>query len=458
MTSGGASVKALYARLPNGGKPSVGAAGEFTVLAGVILRRGHSGEEVVLSLATGTKCAGVGVVEGEGKEAGAVVSDSHAETLARRGLHRYLFKSLIAELRGLSQVDGGILELVPDTGKFRLRKGFELVLYVSDSPCGDASIYARGTTMSFTGAKPVLGTVIREDVQSLGAVRTKSGRSDMPEEHRTSSMSCSDKLARWAHLGVQGALLSSFLETTFFSEVVVDADPAAQPGAQETSLHRALCGRCAPTATSPRVYVSEPISESSCPAFASGKCQIEHARRCSQGEKPRPSGTSINWVRDVVLEASPDSSGSRDSVESLRKKCTRVAGGTVEVTLAHTGTLQGAVKRCVGEAKNSSRLCKREMGRLLGVLLREPALYRLQLPELVRGSGMSFAHSQTYLWWKRADPEYVSRRDAFLASEPFTAWIQDPAPHFIVGEAEIQKDQEDKDKEKERKKIRVDIT
>lgn len=445
----------LYAKLPDRGKPAVGAAGEFTVLAGVVLRRGQAGEDEVLSLATGTKCAGVGMVEGEDKEAGAVISDSHAETLARRGLQRYLFKSLIAELRGCAQNNGGILELVQDTGKFRLRKGFELVLYVSDSPCGDASIYARGTSMSFTGAKPVVGAV-REDAQLLGAVRTKSGRSDMPEEHRTSSMSCSDKLARWTHLGVQGALLSSFLEAMFFTEVVVDADPAAQPGAQEASLHRALCGRCAPTATSPRVRVSEPTPESSCPAFASGKCQVEHTRRSIQGGKPRPSGTSINWVRDIVLEASPNSSGSRDSVESLHKKCTRVAGGTVEVTLAHTGTLQGAVKRCVGEAKNSSRLCKREMGRLLGMLLREPALYRLQLPELVRGGGTSFAQSQTYLWWKRADPEYVSRKDAFLASEPFTAWIQDPVPHFIVGEAEILKDQEE-DKEKERKKIRVDL-
>lgn len=43
----------------------------------------------------------------------------------------------------------------------------------------------------------------REQEQQLGALRIKSSRSNISEEGRTMSMSCSDKLAKWAYLGVQ---------------------------------------------------------------------------------------------------------------------------------------------------------------------------------------------------------------------------------------------------------------
>lgn len=106
---------------------------------------------------------------------------------------------------------------------FKIKFDWEFHLYISDSPCGDATIFTRkineGCIAGFTGAKLVRSEsnheVVdefpsttpktmkanvcyweREDIQELGAVRTKSGRSDVQVQNRTTSMSCSDKICR----------------------------------------------------------------------------------------------------------------------------------------------------------------------------------------------------------------------------------------------------------------------
>jgi len=63
----------------------------------------------------------------------------------------------------------------------------------------------------------------RDNYARLGALRTKPGRADSPA---TSCMSCSDKIARWNVLGIQGALGSWLLEPIYLSTVVIGEVPA----------------------------------------------------------------------------------------------------------------------------------------------------------------------------------------------------------------------------------------
>ena len=482
--------------------PSSLADGEFTVLAAIVACRESTCK--VLSLGTGTKCCGDGRQESLAALTmeGNIVKDSHAEVLARRAFISYLVSSLGALLHapqnlGLEQEDDTelIFEWKERENKVGLKKGYSLALYISDSPCGDASIYRRrvdGQEVEFTGAKRARvdknnegDTDKREPhKQTLGVLRTKSGRSDLPEKQRSTSMSCSDKICRWMHLGLQGSLLAPFVEPLYLNRIIVGKDPLALDEAQYAALERALLSRCSGLARYPHLAIPDNTG-----GFSMGKCNVQHTllnrkkevrekkeqeeirageglrslqgvRKRKQGlegplrkSKARPSGSSINWICDMPFY--PGASKSDGSKGQGRGKLRVVAGGSLEVTQAQAGILQGASKDLEGSLKASSRLCRRKIAAQLAALLLQPeAQGILVMPPLrgkvtnapqlsscgppIEGEAQSVevkAAHLNYGWWKCADDDYGRKRTAFLSTASFRDWLVAPSgPEWSINE------------------------
>ena len=56
----------------------------------------------------------------------------------------------------------------------------------------------------------------------MGILRTKPGRSDLPVEKRTYSLSCSDKIMKWNIVGIQGCLLNLLMEPIFIDTLLIE--------------------------------------------------------------------------------------------------------------------------------------------------------------------------------------------------------------------------------------------
>jgi len=415
------------------GKPRCG--DEWTIYAAIVAASFPSTLKVV-TCATGTKCTTVG-------PEGWVLRDSHAEVLCRRGLIRVL----------LQETTTGNLRLLETSGdSHRLRADTTLHLYVSDSPCGDASIYPiqHEEDMNFTGAKVIVQKdnnnpsnrgelltvntastpsdycVAREDTQELGVLRTKSGRSNLPQHLRSSCMSCSDKLLRWCVLGLQGSWLPFDVR---LSSVVVSRDPnATSRDAQQQALERAVCGRVCQVVTELRSRNAE--SE-----FV--KRLKEHVLTVHVVEEQFPDGKSESIAYDDSVRASTDMKDvdskivdnstkkrkrDEDTVSQQNNKKQRRqqksscgvsinwqwSDGETEVLVGARGVQQGKKPKTDSDyVKMTSRLSRGALVQLVNS--------KIEAPNFVK-SYRDFKTNQTI-------PSYAENRSLILSTQQFDRWL-----------------------------------
>ncbi|XP_023300302.2 tRNA-specific adenosine deaminase 1 [Lucilia cuprina] len=227
-----------FKSLPKTGKPNEK---EWTILAGVVLHHKQTGKSEVISLGSGTKCIGKSKLCPQGL----ILNDSHAEVMARRGLMRYMYHQLKNALVKSDENTESIFEWLPEQKKFQMKKDLTFHFLSTQTPCGDACIIAKPKPQECNEEEPIIKRSKLEEVkfdetntgcivdnvytgakligshhsdamqQLVGAVRTKPGRGE-----RTLSLSCSDKLAKWQVMGVQGALLDFLLMTPIYFETL----------------------------------------------------------------------------------------------------------------------------------------------------------------------------------------------------------------------------------------------
>uniref|UniRef100_A0A8D0AP14 Adenosine deaminase RNA specific B2 (inactive) n=1 Tax=Sander lucioperca TaxID=283035 RepID=A0A8D0AP14_SANLU len=200
-------------------------------LAGIVMTRGLDLRHAqVVALSTGTKC-----INGEYlSDQGQVVNDCHAEITARRALLRFLYSQLELFLsKRPEDWEESIFVRHKECG-YTLRDNVHFHMYISTSPCGDGRLNSpyeittdwfqrQGFRHLMRKHRSHLRTKIESGegtvpVRCRGPVQTWDG---VLQGEQLITMSCTDKITRWNILGLQGALLSHFVEPVYLHSVTV---------------------------------------------------------------------------------------------------------------------------------------------------------------------------------------------------------------------------------------------
>ncbi|XP_054567497.1 double-stranded RNA-specific adenosine deaminase isoform X2 [Eptesicus fuscus] len=322
------------------------------ILAAIIMKKDSKDLGVVVSLGTGNRC-----VKGDSLSLkGETVNDCHAEIISRRGFIRFLYSELMKY--NPQTAKDSIFELAKGGKRLQIKKTVSFHLYISTAPCGDGALFDKSCSDRAVESTDRHYPVFENPKQGKLRTKVENGEGTIPVEssdivptwdgirlgERLRTMSCSDKILRWNVLGLQGALLTHFLQPVYLKSVTLGYLFS------QGHLTRAICCRVTRDGS----------------AFENGlryPFVVNHPKvgRVSVYDSKRQSGktkeTSVNWclADGYDLEILD---GTRGTVDGPRNELSRVSKKNIFLLFKKLCSFRGRrdlLKLSYGEAKRAAR-------------------------------------------------------------------------------------------------------